>query len=161
MQFVRLWFDMRVSDVLEMKGSQSVLTVKPSSTLRQVVKMLCDMNIGALVVRESEERIDGIISERDILHQCGEAADFDKRLVSEAMTRDVITIEPEKDMKVAMELMCTARVRHLPVVDGGQIHGIVTIGDVVKAMRESDSAKFVSFLERFAEKEELAACGKA
>lgn len=146
---------MDIKDVLELKGSQKVLTVKPSATLREVVKMLCDLNIGALIVREGQGEILGIISERDILHQCGEEADFSKVVVSDVMTKNVITVDSDKDMKVAMELMCTARVRHLPVVDGGEIHGIVTIGDVVKTMRESDSAKFVSFLERFAEKEEL------
>ncbi len=146
---------MNIKDVLELKKSQKVLTVGPKATLKEAVKMLCDLNVGALIVSEGEGDIQGIISERDILHECGKEADFANVLVSDVMTKNVITIDSDKDMKVAMELMCTARVRHLPVVDNGQVHGIVTIGDVVKSMRESDSAKFASFLERFAEKEEL------
>jgi len=146
---------MTIKDVLDMKGSQSIRTVKSSATLRATAKMMCDLNIGALIVRDADDDIAGIVSERDILHQCGKDADLDKVLVSEAMTKKVITIDSEKDVKVAMELMCTARVRHLPVVDGGKVRGIVTIGDVVKSMRQADRVKFTSFLERFAAKEEL------
>ena len=148
-------------DILDAKGHQPVLTVDPAATLRDAVKMLCKLNIGALIVREGKGDIKGIISERDIMHQCAEKSDFDDVLVSDVMTTDVITLDADKDMRVAMELMCTARVRHLPVVDKGKIHGIVTIGDVVKTMRDSDGAKFTSFLERFAENEELHAEAKS
>jgi CBS domain-containing protein len=91
-------------------------------------------NIGSLLVRESQSGpILGIITERDILKaQAAHRAPLEQLRVVTFMTRELITAQPDDDTTVAMRLMTTHRVRHLPVVNGETLFGLVSIGDIVK-----------------------------
>jgi len=125
---------MLLKHLLEMK-SKEVRTISSSATAEDVVAELVRFNIGSLLVRDSADGpILGIITERDILRAvAARQAPLDQLQVAVCMTRDLITAQSEDDITVAMGLMTTHRVRHLPVIDRDQFHGIVSIGDLVKA----------------------------
>jgi CBS domain-containing protein len=123
---------MRVHDVLRRKGTD-VVTVRPETTVRELLDMLAEHRIGALVVSTDGKSVDGIVSERDIvlrLHDRGpEILDAQ---VSEIMTSDVSTCRPDELLENLMALMTNQRFRHVPVVADGALVGIISIGDVVK-----------------------------
>ena len=125
---------MLLKDVLEKKG-KDVHTISSNSSADDVVMELVRFNIGSLLVQDSPGGpILGIITERDILPRRGGApAPLEQLQVGTCMSRDLITAQPEDDITVAMRLMTTHRVRHLPVIHCDQLHGIVSIGDIVKA----------------------------
>ncbi len=123
---------MNVARILKEKGRE-VATVSPDRTLMEVVKLLAEKKIGAVVVCDSERRLQGIVSERDlvrVLATSGPAALNDP--IESYMTRDVQTCTTDDTVAWLMEVMTAQRFRHMPVVEGGQIIGIVSIGDVVK-----------------------------
>lgn len=123
---------MNVNDILKVKGRE-VVTAAPDATVADAVRLLHDRGIGALVVSGDGSRLDGIVSERDVVHALAErgAAVLDMR-VSELMTRRVVTCAPNDTIAELMGEMTRRRIRHLPVVDRGRIVGLVSIGDVVK-----------------------------
>lgn len=122
---------MKVDTVLAKKG-HDVATVNSSATLATVAHRLRLEGIGALVVVEGEE-LAGIISERDVVHAFAEdpggAADVK---VAEVMTRNVISCRREDSLTRILGLMTRHRVRHLPVLEGGRLQGMISIGDAVK-----------------------------
>jgi CBS domain-containing protein len=121
--------------VLRNKGG-TVSTVDPDTTVGELLDGLVTRNIGAMVVVGPGGLI-GIVSERDVvrkLHELG--ADLLARPVSEIMTAQVITCSPADSVDSLSALMTTNRVRHVPVIDGGELAGIVSIGDVVKTRME-------------------------
>jgi CBS domain-containing protein len=123
---------MSVSTILRGKAA-GVFSVLPTDTVATIVAVLAEKRVGALLVLDKAQQLLGIVSERDVMR--GLATDGANALDMTAamlMTRVVHTIKPETDVQAAMELMTTARVRHLPVVDGGRLIGMVSIGDVVK-----------------------------
>ncbi|WP_433192385.1 CBS domain-containing protein [Nocardia sp. CA-107356] len=124
---------MRIAEILRRKGSE-VATVVPETTVRTLLCTLAEHNIGAVVVSPDGNRIVGIVSERDVvrsLHARG-AALLDTP-VSEIMTVDVRTCEPDDRVDGLRSTMTEHRIRHLPVVHDGRLIGIVSIGDVVKS----------------------------
>ena len=124
---------MRVSDVLRNKGN-TVQTVRPDATVRQLLAVLAEHNIGASVVSDDGETIVGIVSERDVvrqLHQRG--AGLLEATVAEIMTSDVRTSAPEEALDDLRATMTKHRIRHVPVVSEGRLAGLVSIGDVVKS----------------------------
>ena len=123
---------MLVEQILEAKG-RAVATGAPESTVSDAVRMLADNNIGALVVSRDGRAVDGIVSERDIVRQLTSEADVLGRRVDDLMERDVATCDCRTDTEELMNTMTTRRFRHVPVVDHGELCGIVSIGDVVKA----------------------------
>jgi len=122
---------MKVENALAAKG-RKVATVNPSATLATVAQRLRLEGIGALVVLEGD-KLAGMISERDVVHAFaahrGEAAEIK---VAEVMTHNVITCQPEDSLTRVLALMTRHRVRHLPVLRGGQLAGLISIGDAVK-----------------------------
>lgn len=124
---------MFVSDILSQKGGL-VFAVTPASTLAEVAQHLSTRRIGSVLVLEDQETVVGIVSERDVvraLAQHGSAAlDLEARKV---MTRDVVTCDPDDSIDQVMAVMTRGRFRHLPVVRRGELLGLVSIGDVVKA----------------------------
>ncbi len=127
---------MKIKDILKVKGSK-VWMIKANQTVRSAVQILVNQKIGALVVADPRSsRIVGIISERDIMRGCYSGQNLDTTLVSELMSRGVITGFPEEEINEVMALMTENRVRHIPVLDRGELQGIVSIGDVVKALLE-------------------------
>ena len=126
----------KVSSVLKHKG-HDVVTVAPQQTVTSVVKVLAQNRIGAVPVINEEGQLIGIISERDIIRGMSEHADAVLTLPAEQlMTRDVKTCSSEDQLVDLMEVMTLQRVRHLPVIENGALHGIVSIGDVVKQRLE-------------------------
>src|SRR5271169_3149249 len=123
---------MNVEAILRGKG-RAVATIRPDQTIAAALAALRDRNIGALVVSEDGERVDGIISERDIVHGL---ADHGTALLSsgvaEVMTRRVETCAPSDSVADLMARMTNRRIRHLPVVHDDRLVGIVSIGDLVK-----------------------------
>jgi CBS domain-containing protein len=125
----------RISDVLRNKGG-TVSTVGPDMTVGELLEGLVTRNIGAMVVVGPGGLV-GIVSERDVvrkLHELG--VGLLDRPVSEIMTAKVITCTPADSVDSLSALMTTNRVRHVPVIDGGELAGIVSIGDVVKTRME-------------------------
>ena len=124
---------MRIRDVLESKGATSVVTIRPEATLAELIEVLTEHNFGALVVSDDGRHLAGIVSERDVVRRLREGPEALGVLVSEVMTTDVHVCEPKDSLNDLMRLMTTARVRHIPVVVDGELAGLVSIGDAVKA----------------------------
>ena len=123
---------MRIRDVVAAKSEQRVITVTPSTTVRELVGALAEHNVGALVVSADGERVDGIVSERDVVRRLHAEPDLLAAQVDTIMTTDVHTCEPDDQLDDLMSLMTQRRIRHVPVCDDGKLVGIVSIGDVVK-----------------------------
>ena len=122
---------MRISEVLSSKPIQDVITVAPDATVRELVALLAQHNVGALVVCEGE-KLAGIVSERDVVRRLQQDETVLDRPVSSIMTSDVKTCAPDMRVNDLMQVMTTERFRHMPVLDDGRLVGIVSIGDVVK-----------------------------
>jgi CBS domain-containing protein len=131
---------MRIADILRNKGS-AVATITETTTVTGLLAELATHNIGAMVVVGADGVV-GMVSERDVvrkLHECG--ADLLRRPVSEIMTAAVVTCGPDEYVDGLAALMTNNRVRHVPVLDGGRLAGIVSIGDVVKTRMEQLQAE--------------------
>ncbi|MCK6212585.1 CBS domain-containing protein [Georgenia sp. EYE_87] len=123
---------MRISDVLRRKGDD-VVTIRRDATVAELLDLLTEHRIGAVVVSDGEGRVDGIVSERDVvLHLRRAAAPPLEEKVGAIMTTEVTTCTPEDDIESLARTMTERRVRHLPVVVDGRLAGIVSIGDIVK-----------------------------
>ena len=123
---------MKINDVVHGKSSRDVVTISPDATVRDLIALLAEHNVGALVVSDDGERVTGIVSERDVvrrLHSDGGVLD---RQVSEIMTSDVRTCGGDDKLTDLMQTMTEHRIRHVPVVADGRLTGIISIGDVVK-----------------------------
>lgn len=123
---------MIVGQILKMKGG-GVATIAPTATLEAAAAALARERIGSLVVTLGDDRIVGIISERDIVRAiAAEGCNALSSAVESAMTRNVATCGLDDSLESLMREMTARRVRHLPVVRGERLAGIVSIGDVVK-----------------------------
>jgi CBS domain-containing protein len=122
---------MRISDVIRGKGAK-VVTITPETSVRQLLIVLAEHNIGAVVVSSDGATIQGIASERDIVRQLTSGTDVLDRTVSSIMTSEVHTCEPGDHVDEVMRLMTQQRVRHVPMLIDGRLAGLVSIGDVVK-----------------------------
>jgi CBS domain-containing protein len=121
-----------VRNILQDKG-QAVRSAPPETPVIEALKMMADINIGALVVVKGEEVV-GIFSERDYARKLVlKGRSHDTTTVKDIMTTGVITVNPDQSMDDCMALMTTKRIRHLPVVENHKLVGIISIGDVVKA----------------------------
>jgi CBS domain-containing protein len=124
---------MRISQVLATKASQEVHTVKPEATVRELLSLLAEHHVGALVVSADGSSVDGIVSERDVVRRLvGHDGVLDTP-VSTIMTAEVQTCDGDYTVNQLMSLMTERRIRHVPVVEGGALVGLVSIGDVVKS----------------------------
>jgi CBS domain-containing protein len=123
---------MTVKAILSRKG-QSVVTIEPTRSLADAAKLLAERRIGALIVKGEGDRVAGLLSERDIVRVLAEKGPVALALqVEQVMTRRVITCKETDTVSVIMERMTTGKFRHLPVVDGERLIGVISIGDVVK-----------------------------
>ena len=123
---------MQVARILKAKGGR-VVTAKPEATIAEVARTLKAERIGAIVIAGDDGKVAGIISERDIVRALPEhgAELLDKR-AADLMTRQVVTCAPDNDLDHIRREMTSGRFRHVPVLDGDKLVGIVSIGDVVK-----------------------------
>lgn len=128
---------MNVRQILGQKPIQAVATISGSATLLEAAGVLASKKIGALVVSESGDSVDGILSERDIVRRVASDGESCFSLtVAEAMVRKVTTCGPSDTTNLVMQQMTEGRFRHLPVVENGKLIGVVSIGDAVKARIE-------------------------
>ncbi len=123
---------MRIIDVLRVKGTQ-VVTITPDTKVRQLLAVLAEHRIGAVVVSHDATSVDGIASERDIVRAfASRGAAVMSEPVTAIYTSEVHTVTPQTSLEDVMRMMTEYRVRHAPVVVDGSLQGIVSIGDVVK-----------------------------
>jgi len=124
---------MTVANILKSKGSSAVETILPTATVQDAAKLLAEKKFGCLVVSRDGVRAEGILSERDIVREVGRrGATVLGESVETVMTRQVITCTRSDKAVAVLSTMTESRFRHMPVVEGDQMVGIITIGDVVK-----------------------------
>ena len=123
---------MRINEILHGKGA-GVVTITPGSTVRELVELLAEHNVGALVVSEDGNTVDGIVSERDVVRSLDSDESPLDEPVSAIMTAEVLSCQPQDSVNELMRLMTDHRIRHVPVIVDGSLAGIVSIGDVVKS----------------------------
>jgi CBS domain-containing protein len=120
------------ADVLKTKADQAVYTITPDDTVFNAVKLMADRNIGALLVFERSELV-GMITERDYARKITlMSRSSQETRVREIMTSAVMYVRPHHTSEECMALMTETRVRHLPVMDGPKLLGVISIGDLVK-----------------------------
>jgi CBS domain-containing protein len=137
---------MIVKTIIDTKG-RDVLTMEPNATLDAAAKLLAERRIGAVVVIGAEDRVVGILSERDIVRAVAErGTGAMQEQVAQVMTRKVATCTLDESIHSIMERMTAGKFRHVPVIENGRLAGIISIGDVVKHRivemeQESDALK--------------------
>lgn len=122
-----------VTEILKTKG-QDVWTVSPDSTVYDALRVMADRNVGALIVVENDQLV-GVFSERDYARKVilqGKASK--DTLVRDIMSTELVWVRPDQTIEVCMNLMTNKRTRHLAVLDEGRLVGVISIGDVVKAI---------------------------
>jgi CBS domain-containing protein len=134
-------------DLLKSKGQQ-IWGVSPQTSVYEALQLLSEKNIGALLVFDSGKLV-GVFSERDYARKLVLKGKFSKNTeVREVMTEEVITVTCEDNIEQCMELMTHRRIRHLPVVDGTDVLGLISIGDIVKAII-SDQKSTIGLLNEY------------
>ncbi len=125
---------MRIEEILRKKG-HDVLTITESKSVLAAAEVLVEHNIGGLVVMEGE-RATGMVTKRDILRVTARRpGELDSIQVGEVTTRDLITAKPEDQLLQMMDVMAENKIRHLPILEGDRLAGIISIGDLVNACR--------------------------
>ncbi len=123
---------MKIEDVIRSKGN-AVVTIAPTATVKELVDLLAERNIGAVVVSEDGSHIAGIVSERDVVRALAAGGtDVLDRPLSDLMVAEVTVAAPHDDIEATAHTMTQRRVRHIPVVVDRKLVAIVSIGDVVK-----------------------------
>ena len=133
---------MLVSQILKSKPSEGVITIAPGATVAEAAKLLSDRRIGAVIVSRDGERAEGILSERDIVRELGRRGTgclTDK--VDSLMTAKLISCVRGDQTDAVLQTMTDGRFRHMPVLEGGKMIGLISIGDVVKARLSELSAE--------------------
>ncbi len=123
---------MRINDVLKGKPSNEVVTIRPDARVRDLLKLLAEHNIGAVIVSEDGSSVDGIVSERDVVRKLHADESVLDGQVSAIMTSQVQSCEGTASVTELMQVMTEHRIRHVPVLTDGRLSGIISIGDVVK-----------------------------
>lgn len=125
---------MTVSDILSGKPSVPTIILTPDETIGALANRLSSANIGAVVVGDGQGKIEGIISERDIVHGLAEhGSDLLTKPISTMMTQTVQTCAPDDSVDRVMDIMSRYGIRHLPVVEDGRLVGIISMRDVVRS----------------------------
>jgi CBS domain-containing protein len=127
---------MRISQILTMKR-KDLVSVSPAATLRGAVKLMKREHVGAVLVLDADQRLLGVLSERDIVHSLdSEIGDAFERPVLEVMRRENPVASAQDTVQSVMQTMTATRARHVPIVEWGRVIGIVSIGDIVKSCLE-------------------------
>lgn len=123
---------MRISDVLKGKARQDVVTIPPTASVRELAATLAEHNIGAVVVSRDGSTLEGIVSERDIVRRMASDPQALDATVAQIASTALHTCEADDAVIDLAKVMTEHRVRHVPVLTGGVLTGVVSIGDVVK-----------------------------
>ena len=136
-----------IRNLLADKGSE-VFGIAPSATILEALELMAEKNVGAVIVLDDSKLV-GILSERDYARkvELGGLSSADTK-VSEIMTTSVSTVSPNASVDHCMEMMTEGRFRHLPIVEDGSVIGVISIGDIVKAVIERQQA-LIGDLERY------------
>jgi CBS domain-containing protein len=127
---------MKVKDILDKKGTE-IYSVSPDESVLEAISIMAELNIGALVVMKNDSLV-GIISERDYRNKIILKGRTSKdTTVSQIMVGEVVCVKPSDNTNLCMQLMTNKKIRHLPVLDNHKLMGVISIGDVVKAVIES------------------------
>jgi CBS domain-containing protein len=137
-----------VAELLRAKSNPEVVSVSPEQTVLEAISVMAEKGIGALVVVDGSQLV-GIVSERDYARKVVlmERSSYNTQ-VREIMTANVITVQPGQSNEHCMKLMTDGRLRHLPVVDGNTVVGMISIGDLVKDVI-ADQQKVIHQLESY------------
>jgi len=124
-----------IRDILQEKGFD-VYAITPESTVYQALQLMAEKNVGALMVMTGDT-VEGLISERDYARKIVLKGRFSRDVpVREIMSPEIVAIAPEEDVERCMTVMTHKRMRHLPVFENGRLIGLISIGDIVKAIIE-------------------------
>lgn len=124
---------MTLAELLRIKGTGEILSVNESANIAEAATKLTENKIGALLVKNDAGQMVGILSERDIVGGMGpHGADLHDVRVSELMSANVIRCKPNDTILEAMAMMTDRRIRHMPVFDGADLIGFISVGDLVK-----------------------------
>ena len=126
---------MKIRTILATKGTKVVM-IRPQQPLKEAARLLAEHNIGALVVVDEVGQLVGIISERDIIRAAARLENALSRSVSEVMTKEIIIGLPNDDLIAVVHAMTEKRFRHLPIMEQGEMVGIISMGDIVKSQRD-------------------------
>lgn len=126
---------MKIKDILSTKGF-TVVGIDPKKTLKDALATMVEKRVGALVVRGENGALQGIVTERDIMRAVHAEVPLGERSVEEVMTREVVTGSPEDHVEYAMNEMTEGRFRHMPILEGDNLLGVLSIGDIVRAERD-------------------------
>jgi len=136
-----------VKNIIQRKGNQ-VWSVKPDTKVYDILQLMADKNIGAVLVMEND-KIEGIFSERDYARKVALEGKSSRQLpVKEIMSSKVLFVNPERSADECMALMIKKRIRHLPVIENNKLQGLISIGDVVKAVLD-DRDYVIDQLEQY------------
>lgn len=127
---------MKVQRILATKV-KDVITITPERTVKDAAALLAQHRIGALIVLDDNQKVVGILSERDIIREAAHNDSVLFQAVSQVMTPEVVTGTPEDDIYSVAHVMTERRFRHLPIVEEGQLIGMISIGDIMKAQRDA------------------------
>jgi len=139
-----------VADLLQAKTKQ-LTTITADKSVQDAVNTMVELRIGSLVVIGEGQSLAGIITERDVLRQCARnAVRLAEIKVGEVMTKEVIVGKLSDSVKFVEETMSARRIRHLPIVEGNRVTGMISIGDVVRSMLDESSAEANDLRDRLA-----------
>ena len=142
---------MKVRDILQAKGVE-VVTIQPEATIHDAMTLLVKRRIGSLMVIAEAQKIVGIITERDILRECAARSErVQETPVQEVMSTNLIIGVPDDEIGYVMGIMTQNRIRHLPIITGEKLEGVISIGDVVKAQleeKEFENRYLKDYIER-------------
>ncbi len=125
---------MLVHQILKSKANQDVVTISPDASVAEAAEMLSARKIGTVIVSRDGKNADGILSERDIVRELGRrGAGCMSEPVTELMTRNLVTCGPDDTSQAVLATMTEGRFRHMPVIKSGEMVGLISLGDVVKA----------------------------
>lgn len=134
---------MRVKDLLRKKGN-AIYSIKPDNTVYEAIEKMADLNVGALLVME-DNHLAGIISERDYRNKVILKGRTSKTtFVRDIMTSELIIVKATDEIGTCMQLMTDQHIRHLPVMESDDVIGVISIGDVVKAVIEDQKVEIDS-----------------
>jgi len=137
-----------VAQVIQNKIEQNIFTINPESTVLEAISLMADKGIGALVVTQ-QEKVVGILSERDYMRKVTlMKRTSEETTVSEIMTAKVLTVTKSTTVEDCLGLMTERHLRHLPVVENDKLIGLISIGDLVKAVME-DQRKLIDQLQQY------------
>jgi CBS domain-containing protein len=136
-----------VKNILESKGT-AIFTITPLTSVYHALELMVEKNVSALLVMENDV-LAGIFTERDYARKVALKGKSSKdTVIGDIMTRDLITVKPESSIDECMELMTGKYIRHLPVVDGGKLTGIISIGDVVRTIIQEQKS-IIGHMEQY------------